>query len=589
MNELQRAFANRVFKFLIICTLFINYTQAFDDREHISVHEGLYITSTGGVIKYIDDIQINIILKLPTIKTLLDIMDELASCPNLFKGSAAQHLINDLTDTSSRINRYINSTATLLQKSNNVLLTLNKPHRSKRQALLLPILGAGLFAGVLTGVTQSQIHSINTHLDHTDWEVKNVQDRLSTLVQNDILFERNTAALMKSITTKTDDELHLIQCSQLLQYIAYRKKLEFVEYTDFINKLFHAPLSGSYLAKLTPDFLDLQSLSKLVKGHTSFNNTLFREKPETLYNIAKIAFISSDTRLSSAHFVMTVPAAHQHNFFPLYSIKQTAIHADDHNCISLNVPTHIYPVNDTFYPIDLHSCDNYFNLHICPSHAFIDASACTQPSYMNCTLTTDTCSSNHLAIITATGILFRNNLIDDSFYRNYDNKMSIISVSPQGIAFIDWKSAQTIQIHQTTYTAPNNTYTINIIRNFSTDFTLTNYNVTPTTLTQAFNSYFVKYNTSIDNLLDLTHKTTHNYLSSYHPHMIVVTATIISIIALLIIIMFLIRHIYRKNKQKHHELAHFFDYLNKVPVTTASPRHHRKRTSLQRPTSHPFM
>lgn len=542
---------------------------------------------------------VNIITKLPTINSLYNFFDIIDSspCSGNITDAHSFHLINELTDTTKQINHLITDTSTLLQKSNNPILNnqlnfTHTHHHSKRQAILLPLLGTALFAGVLTGVTQSQIHSINNHLTQTDREVQSIKDKLSDLIHNEIIYEKNTAALLHSLASKTDQEMHLIKCSQFLVYYTLHKKLELVQYSNFIKTLFHAPLTGSYHAKLTPDVLNLPILTKLVNGHISFNNTLYKNHPETLYNVATITFVSAEERLTSAHFILSVPAASFNNFFPLYSIKNTGLYTLDKDCITFVTPEHAYAKDNTFYPIDLNSCKTHFNLHICPIEAFTDTTTCIQPTSINCTFKKSPCTSTHIAIQTQSGILFRNNKKGDSFYTNNHDKISLIETTDKGIAFMAWKSAKSIQIHSTTYTAPNFTYSLEIIKNFSTNFTaFYQNNITSSTLTDAFNSYFIKYNTSIENLLDLTHKTTHNYLSSSHPHIIALTASITTIAILMAIIFFLLRHTYRSNTHSQRACQHDRHQFKFTPGQSCSLVRDQQQTPLPctRSTSHPSM
>ena len=514
---------SHTFLLLLMLLLLVNPSAgSSSETDHmLSTHEGFIVSKIGYVTKSDQLLSMSFIMQIPR----FTLLNPLIKClTNSHTKDQARRAFREFSIGMKSINAthldFVTSRTHILEP---FIMSSSKQKRAIFMAAI-----ATLFTGALVGVTEAQIHSINSHLKQNTQAISLLKSQIRTVADREILFEHSTVAFLKELAIETEVKLRFTACLDELEGFYSNARFNLAEYQRSIDTIFEAQLRGINFFPLSANLISPDILARIVTGNDVFNSQLYLSHPTLLYNVAKITLVSVGGSLTQAHFVMSFPSIIDNSNYTLHRIQHTGVLLPDGQCAQLKSPEMVFNKGGSFHRINLNHCDSHFNFHICPPDAFSVNESCLQPHGSICNVTRSPCLSISSAMSTPAGILVRNNADHATFRRDLNDKTHPVDLSRFHTAYIEWKDTTHIQIGDTLFISPNVEDTSIEFRNFSTDFLNISFSFTSYDLVNTFERFSRKYNRSLDELLENSFVADKD--GNKHTVLIIVCSTLICII-----------------------------------------------------------
>ena len=366
------------------------------------------------------------------------------------------HKFSALLDSlQSKIDRYIDSRKETLRPllyGNNSQLD----NRSKRSLLGIFGAGTGLLSLILGGMSQYQIHQINSHVDKNRDYIAQMELLIQSQQKEITILKNDVAGFSKRLTDAISTQLQIQTCQDFLNDISLQFQIKFNQYKTILDDILWSPLSGKNSLLLSPKMIDIESLKTIITTHTELYQTIFNEQPAFLYSTAQLTLLKIDTRLSLAHFVLYVPWIKTSNrLLKLYKTSQVGTYLTDNSCRYLDIPPYMVQSKDILFDIDLQLCKSHLNLYICPTEAKSTAPSCLQRTNSTCHSRRSQCKGHYEFATSLHGTLIRNNKISNTILRNNTGWSSIAKFNIYRTAYFPWENISSIQTGYTKLTSPN--------------------------------------------------------------------------------------------------------------------------------------
>ena len=513
----------QLFRLAILCVLMLDYGTA---KDVISVNEAAHIHEIGKVKHFTSYDRMSIVLKTS------GKFQQTLTCPNM---ETPKDIALQYTELYMKHKYFIDSRLDLISSS--------RKKRSILSFLVGPLIS---LAGI--GLTEYQIHSINSHLKRTDKEVSEITSKLNSVVASQIIFEHKTIGILQNVTDMVYAQMNKETCYLNLALYLINLKLNLKSYYEIVDNLLFSVISGHNRILLNPNIIDAITVRKIVSLHPEFSKSVFAVKPGLLYSTSYITVVGVDESLTTFHLILEYPKLINQFSETLLEVNQVGLHRGDNICTYFDLPKNAIVIeNGTFQMLDVKHCNNHNSMYFCTEHAFTNLDSCIQNDVFNCTHVHKRCFSEQDFIKTEKGILFRNNIPYSSYTRNIHEKMSAVGLSKYGIGYLSWNNITELQLDNIAIFAPG-LYTQPIkIFNFSTNLSS---NFVPTysatKFTELFQDAMKRYDTDLNELMS-------NILENPSPSKLIthlLTGSAISL-ALIVLVVVIVVGCYYKNKLSH--------------------------------------
>ena len=379
-------------------------------------------------------------------------------------------------------------------------------HNRKRQLALLGFLVGPLISAAGVGLTEYQIHGINEHLKKTTAEVEKISSSLKQLKINQLLFEKQTVAVLKNTTRIFYSSLQRQSCKSLLYFRLLDIKTNLLTYYEVVDKILYPIISGHNRMLLNPAVIDVITLSKIVQTHPIFSNSIFSHKPGLLYSTSFVTVVAVNDNLDIVHLVLDFPKTPRPLSTTLLEVKQVGLHRGNNICTYFDLPNHIVVLNNgTFQTLNVDHCTNHNEIYFCNEHAFSRLNSCIQSKSFNCTFYHTNCPSKQEFIKSFKGILFRNNIPKSSFSRDIHGKISTVPLNDYDLGHLYWSNISELQLSSISIQAPSfNEQPISITTfgtNLSLEFIPT---LSPSSFSNLFQTLMHQHDLTLDDLVTST-------------------------------------------------------------------------------------
>ena len=535
---------SRIFPYFIVSSILIWYVNHrieaklqnnifSDSSERISIEDGIFIEHKGNIHMASEaspTTMISILIKLPNMWQDFTIpSDKFGYCrmksisPDIkafvaYRSKLDKENENFIAQRKALLNNYISK------------------RRGKRQILAL-LGGALLGGGIATGLSQVQLAQIRQHISENGQEIFEIRNKLENLRKRTALLGENTIALVKEVRGELLSTTESLECEIYWLETINQLQLGMIANHNSFDNILWTAISGNNNMLLTPRSIDPIALSQIVNNMTLFEDLIYKDDHNLLYNTASLTLVEISHNLTTAHFILTFPTIHKTSrTLTLYKTHQVGIFTPPEQCTYRNMPDHVAHDGNYFWSFRTDSCVRHNNIYLCNPEAVDDSQSCVQLNNMTCSFRFTRCTvklSEKRYISSLAGLLIRNNIKDTTFIR-YTNKSIVpVDLTRHYTAFVNWTNISEVHLHNVRIVSPDligkPISIINYIGNNKVPYNF----LDNSTITGTFNAISNKFNKSIDELLipmfDHWQYSDHNNGFKTNSHALIATITVTSV------------------------------------------------------------
>ena len=226
----------------------------------------------------------------------------------------------------------------------------------------------------IVGLTKSAHNSkiialITNHINIIDQHINEIAKATKATVEvarQEITFHKNLIKILHKTNIQLQATLDKIECNIQIMRYEYIMLQAVQTWSKKVEEILVYQTQGRIEGKLTPGIISIELLKAIVKQHTSFENTLYTNQPEMLYQHAHVNFVSMTSTLNKFHLTLIYPILRQANLMSLFQVYQVGFKLTKATTCSKYVTTgHKTMKNETFYDIDLGTCTKTPGLTLC--------------------------------------------------------------------------------------------------------------------------------------------------------------------------------------------------------------------------------
>ena len=519
--------------------MMLRETLANGTRTIMSVNTGLKIETMGKVAQGKEETLISVFLKLPSYENLLDPELKMKSYmkANTFCESVQKTLTTPLKHIYWNISHWseIRGYGNLLKSYNNTLhrfiksrismlhtyqTPMNNVDKHLRKRSVLSFLGGALFSAITLGITEYQIHKINSHLSEFREDISKLASGILHQQEEIVALNNRVFGLVKKSTYLITDEIHKLRCNDFYKHFVESWKLNFDEYKRLVDDTLWTALSGSNSLKLTPHMIDPETLHYIVDlmGESLTNDSLYRKEPNLLYSVATVNLVGINSNLTVGHFILRFPSLATSRIYDLFEVSQVGLHLGAGICSYFKIPDFVFEAKGTLHHVQMSNCLKHNRLYICPLGSFPNSTSCVQPNSISCQPLNSRCKGDFEFALSQAGILIRNNIALDTFVTNTEGFTHLAQLSNLNVIYLDWAQAKSVQFGGMKIPSPSAFSAPLSPVNYSVELPYSNQFIDSENITEVFGEICNQYNKSLGTVLKPLKDYWETQASEFIPH-----------------------------------------------------------------------
>ena len=318
--------------------------------------------------------------------------------------------------------------------------------RNKRSKALLTAVAALPLVGL--GVTFWESLQVRNYVKRLESQFNEFVAESSAIHKQQLQFNKNVIKLYQEIT----DNQKILSCN--LDIVAYQvlKERQVAEWKSLTNTILSGVLSNKLTMPVHPQIMPYKYLKNVTKSEL-FKDSIYEEKPESIYTLGKLTLVGFKNLESSwrYHFVLIVPTIKPESVYNRYKVEQVGKQVNN-SCIQFKLPDQVYQIKDKFYQVMDDNCyerDNALKICLKPtSEKAIDEhiSASCLNKETECTVEPVAC--NDKTCFSTAGVLVFSEKTILGIANNLGGSLVFdeISIPEETTSFYSWKNYSHIMI-----------------------------------------------------------------------------------------------------------------------------------------------